>query len=247
MRKYAWRPDVPDIRDHTFRIDAPLTVARPSSINLSTAMSPVEDQGQLGSCTGNAVAGALEYLENKNQVKKFFDVSRLWLYYQARVLENTVKEDAGAMLRDVVKAAASVGYCTESKWPYDVTKFAKKPGFFATLDASKHKIVEYTRCLTLDDCLTSLAAGYPVAFGFSVYESFESREVATSGIANLPNQNERLLGGHAVLMVGYDDATQRVLVRNSWGPDWGQKGYFTMPYEYLTNRNLSDDFWSIRK
>jgi len=243
-RKYAWKPDLPDQRDHTFKVMAP--VARPSAIDLRPTMSPVEDQGQLGSCTGNATAGALEYLENKNKTA-FFDVSRLWLYYQARVIEDTVKEDAGAMLRDVVKAAATVGYCTEKKWPYNVAKFAKKPTVTATKDAAKRMIAEYMRCVTLDNCLDSLALGFPVVFGFSVYESFESAEVAKTGVVPMPAKTEALLGGHAVLMVGYNDAEQRIIVRNSWGTGWGQQGYFTMPYGYIIDRNLSDDFWSIRK
>jgi len=84
-------------------------------------------------------------------------------------------------------------------------------------------------------------------FGFSVYESFESDAVAKSGVLDLPAPGEKQVGGHAVVGVGYDDATKRILVRNSWGPAWGQAGYFTMPYDYVNNRNLSDDFWSIRR
>jgi C1A family cysteine protease len=83
-------------------------------------------------------------------------------------------------------------------------------------------------------------------FGFSVYESFESATVAKSGVLNMPKPGERQVGGHAVCAVGYDDAAKRVLVRNSWGPAWGKKGYFTMPYDYVANRNLSDDFWTVR-
>jgi len=93
---------------------------------------------------------------------------------------------------------------------------------------------------------TCLAEGYPFVFGFTVYRSFESREVAKSGVLDMPQRDEKVMGGHAVMAAGYDDRAKRFLIRNSWGADWGKQGYFTMPYAYLDNRNLSDDFWTIR-
>ena len=92
-----------------------------------------------------------------------------------------------------------------------------------------------------------LAQGYPFVLGFSVYESFESPQVVRTGIAQMPAAGEQLLGGHAVLAVGYDDSAQRFVVRNSWGAGWGMKGYFTLPYAYLLDGNLSDDFWTVRQ
>ncbi len=94
---------------------------------------------------------------------------------------------------------------------------------------------------------TCLADGYPFVFGFTVYESFESATVARTGRANLPKPGEKVLGGHAVMAVGYNDKQKRFIVRNSWGTGWGKKGYFTMPYAYLDDRDLSDDFWTIRR
>jgi len=91
-----------------------------------------------------------------------------------------------------------------------------------------------------------LAAGYPFVFGFTVYESFETQDMAHSGVLQMPQPDEQVLGGHAGLAVGYDDASQRFIVRNSWGTDWGQAGYFTMPYAYLTTRGLASDFWTMR-
>jgi C1A family cysteine protease len=92
-----------------------------------------------------------------------------------------------------------------------------------------------------------MADGFPFVFGFTVYDSFESDQVAKTGILNMPKPDEPEVGGHAVMGVGYDDAKKRLLVRNSWGADWGMKGYFTMPYDYVASRDLSDDFWTIRK
>jgi len=91
-----------------------------------------------------------------------------------------------------------------------------------------------------------LADGFPFVFGFTDYESFESAEVARTGMLQMPKPREGVVGGHAVLAVGYDDKTERFMVRNSWGTSWGKRGYFTMPYSYMLTDNLSDDFWTIR-
>jgi C1A family cysteine protease len=151
------------------------------------------------------------------------------------------------MIRDGIKTLNKQGACSEKKWPYVISKFALKPTPVCYKEALDHQITSYHRILTLDDMRTCLAEGFPFVFGFSVYESFETPDVADTGIVNLPKPDERLLGGHAVLAVGYDEMQKRFIVRNSWGTSWGQKEYFTMPYAYLTNRNLSDDFWTIRK
>lgn len=242
-RVYTWKPDLPDQRDHAFKDVMP---ELPPHVDLRPDMTPVFDQGNLGSCTGNAIAGALEYLESKESTP-FFSVSRLFIYYQERVIERTVKHDDGAMIRDGVKACHKVGYCGEALWPYKISKFAAKPAPAAYKDAHKHKIVEYARAETIDEIRSALALGFPVVIGFSVYDFFESDQMSKTGVLAMPLPSEKLLGGHAVLVVGYDDASRRVIVRNSWGTGWGQKGYFTMPYDYLSNRNLSDDFWVIRK
>ena len=215
-------------------------------IDLRPTCSPVENQGNLGSCTGNALAGAIEFLERKDNVP-FVDASRLFIYYNERALEGTVKSDAGAMIRDGIKTLKKQGVCSEIRWPYIISKFAVKPSAACYKEALKRQITSYHRILTLDEMRTCLAEGFPFVFGFTVYESFESQEVARTGIVQMPQPNERSLGGHAVLAVGYDDEQKRFIVRNSWGTDWGQKGYFTIPYEYLSNRNLADDFWTIRR
>ncbi|MFZ1081298.1 MAG: C1 family peptidase [Candidatus Kryptoniota bacterium] len=243
---YGWLADLPDHRDLLFDQIRPAIAALPPSIDLRPTCPPVENQGQLGSCTANALVGGLEFLELKDSIK-LVDLSRLFIYYDERLIEHTVKSDSGAQIRDGIKTLAKQGVCPEKEWPYNIAKFAVKPTAACYKDALQHKISTYHRILTLNDMRTCLASGFPFVFGFTVYESFESPQVAQTGIVNMPQPGEKVLGGHAVLAVGYDDSQQRFIVRNSWGTTWGQKGYFTIPYAYLSDRNLSDDFWTIRR
>jgi C1A family cysteine protease len=204
----------------------------------------VEDQGALGSCTAQALAGNLEFLDRKID-SLYTDVSRLFIYYNERVLEGTVDYDSGASLRVGIKTLKNDGCCEESLWPYKIAKFDVKPSGKCYLRAKTLCIKSYHRITRLSEMLTCLAEGYPFVFGFTVYESFDSPKVARTGVVQMPKKGEAALGGHAVLAVGYDLAAKRFLVRNSWGTGWGMKGYFTMPFKYL--ETLSADFWTIRK
>jgi C1A family cysteine protease len=243
---YGWMPDLPDHRDYLYGAVRPTPPGLPPRVDLRPYCSKVEDQGTLGSCTANALAGALEFLEIRDKVR-FADLSRLFIYYNERVVEHSVRSDSGAMLRDGIKTLAKQGVCTEKCWPYIISKFAKKPGAGSYKEAGDHQITSYRRILTLDEMRTCLAEGYPFVFGFTAYEGFVSRKVEKTGKLDLPKRKERTIGGHAVMAVGYDDAEKRLIVRNSWGPKWGVKGYFTMPYAYAADRDLSDDFWTIRR
>ncbi|MBP1647152.1 MAG: peptidase [Bacteroidetes bacterium] len=245
-RRYGWIPDLPDQRDYLYRVIHPLPGAFPPAVDLRKLCSAVEEQGRLGSCTANALAGAMEFLERKNRLP-FKDLSRLFIYYNERVLIDTVHVDSGAMLRDGIKTLAKQGVCTEKKWPYIVSRFDRRPPAHCYREAEEYQITSYERILALDEMLACLAEGIPFVFGFSVYESFESAEVARTGVVPMPKPEERVLGGHAVMAVGYDEAEKRFIVRNSWGTEWGAQGYFTMPFAYLADRGLSDDFWTIRR
>lgn len=248
ISRYGWIPDYPDARDHLFAAPHAIMSDLPPKVDLTSGFAPPYDQGQLGSCTGNAIAGAIQFDRRKASQQPDFMPARLFVYYNERVMERTVNTDSGAMIRDGIKSVARQGVCDETTWPYDTTKFTDKPPPAAYKEALKHKVVTYSRLPQITTQLKGcLATGYPFIFGFSVYESFESDAVTTTGVVPMPDlTSEKLLGGHAVVAAGYDDSEQRFLVRNSWGPDWGDHGYFTMPYAYLTDNNLSDDFWTFR-
>jgi C1A family cysteine protease len=244
-RKYGWRKDRFDERDYSYeKISKAITV--PTSVNLTKLCSPIEDQGELGSCTANGIVGALEYLENVEK-KSFADLSRLFLYYNERVIEGTVRQDSGAMIRDGIKSCATQGVCPESDWPYNIAKFKSKPTKKCYTEAVQYEILSYHRINTLNDMINCLAQGFPFVFGCEVYESFESDTVAKTGTVPMPSHSEQLLGGHCMLAVGYNQSTKRFIVRNSWGTGWGNKGYCTMPFAYLGNTSLTQDNWTIRK
>ena len=243
IRKYGWIPDVPDQRDFLYAAIKPAK-RRFLDVDLRKYCSSIEDQGNLGSCTAQALAGNIEFLDNKPD-SRYIDTSRLFIYYNERVLEDTIEYDSGSSLRDGIKTLKNDGACEERLWPYTIKKFAKKPPLACYRNAKTHRISSYYRVHTIEEMLTCLNEGYPFVFGFSVYESFESAEVSRTGVVSMPAKGERVIGGHAVMAVGFFQKEKRFLVRNSWGRDWGMEGYFTMPFEYLTK--LSADFWTIRK
>jgi C1A family cysteine protease len=242
--RYGWIRDLPDQRDYVYSIEKPRRM--PTAVDLRKGCSSVEDQGNLGSCTAQALVGALEFLEKKDGVT-FEDFSRLFIYYNERVMQHTVESDSGATLRNGIKTLKKQGVCSEKIWPYKIKKFKTKPGKKSYKDALNHTISTYRRITSTNDMKGCLASGFPFVFGFSVYESFESEAVNRTGIVPMPAAGERVLGGHAVMAVGYDEGPKRFLIRNSWGSEWGMGGYFTMPYQYLANPNLAADFWTISR
>lgn len=246
IQGYGWLPDLPDQRDFMYAAPAPFQANIPPSVDLTPQCPPVYDQGQLGSCTANAIAGAIQFDQMKQKLKPFV-ASRLFIYYNERVMEGTVASDSGAQIRDGIKSVATLGAPPESDWPYDIAKFSQKPPAIAFSDGKKDLVTLYQRLIqdlaTMKGCL---ASGFPFVFGFTVYSEFEGAKVAKTGIVPMPTAAEKPIGGHAVLAVGYDDASRMFFVRNSWGPDWGLKGYFRIPYAYLTDPKLASDFWTIR-
>lgn len=243
---YGWVPDFPDQRDFSYAAPAPVLKKLPAKVDLTKICPLVYDQGQLGSCTANAIGGAFQF-ELIKQKAEVFMPSRLFIYYNERVIEHSVNNDNGAMIRDGIKSVNKQGVCPENIWPYNINKFASKPSPACYREALNYQVLSYHRVIrSLSQMKGCLASGYPFVFGFTVYESFEGDKVAKTGILNMPGKTEKTVGGHAVMAAGYDDSKKRFIVRNSWGTSWGLKGYFTIPYDYLLNENLSDDFWTIR-
>jgi C1A family cysteine protease len=241
MRTYGHIKDAIDFRDLKHP-NKPLFTKLPAAIDLRSKCSPVVDQGQLGSCTANAIASGLrEYLE-LSATGKSESLSRLFLYYYERVLEGTVNYDAGAQIRDGMKVLQKQGVCPESEAPYNIVEFKKTPSVTAQVDAAKHRISEYHRVTCLSALKTALAQGKPVVVGFYVFESFEGDVAARTGVIPMPKRGERRLGGHAVLAVGYSDPHGWVIIRNSWGTGWGDQGYCYMPYPVF--RKLVNDMWT---
>ena len=240
---YGWLPDIPDRRDFLYSAIRPV-IRLPKKVDLSSFCSRVEDQGNLGSCTAQALSGSLEFLDKKTD-GAYTDVSRLFVYYNERLLMGSVEYDSGASLRVGIKTLRNHGACGETLWPYVITRFARKPAAKCYTEAKSHRIVSYHRISGLREMLACLAEGYPFVFGFTVYESFQAASVARTGVVAMPGKGEKTLGGHAVMAVGYDRTAGRFFVRNSWGAKWGKKGYGTMPFEYL--ETLAADFWTIRK
>jgi len=248
VQRFGWVPDIPDPRDFLYAAPVEMLRKLPEKVDLRPACPQVYDQLQVGSCTGNAIAGAFEFEQKKAQLQEFVP-SRLFIYYNERAIEGTTNQDSGARIRDGIKSVAKLGVCPETDWPYseNMSVVTEKPSQTAFDDALPNHLTSYHRIThNLNQMKGCLAEGYPFVFGFTVYASFESPQVAKTGVVPMPASDEEQVGGHAVVAVGYDDQQQRFIVRNSWGPDWGMKGYFTMPYAYLTDANYSDDFWTIR-
>lgn len=244
VKRYGWKPDHPDQRDVFFSAPPKVIKALPPNFDMRAEMPPVFNQGNLGSCTANAACALVWYLG----IKEGHDIvvpSRLFEYYNTRLLEGTTRQDSGASIRDAIKAMTRWGFCPESDWPYNIAAFAKKPPQAAYKDATKNIVRQYHAVPKAGSQIkAALSQGNPVDFGFTVYQSFEGNAVASTGIVPMPLPSEQVLGGHSVLIVGYDDANSWYIVRNSWGEEWGDKGYCYMPYQFIEGRNASD-FWTI--
>jgi C1A family cysteine protease len=219
-------------------------LALPSDVDLRPDMPPVYDQGQLGACTGNGIAAAVDY-SRKVDGMSLLTPSRLFIYYNERAIEGTVSEDAGAEIRDGITTLTKWGVCSEAEWPYQPAHFRSKPAAQCYADAKKNVIESYQRVpQTKDSFQAALFNKRPVIIGFTCYESLENDAVERTGDVPLPGDNEKAIGGHCVLASGYR-ADGKIRFRNSWGTTWGDGGYGTLPWDYVLDPNLASDFWFI--
>lgn len=271
----GWLPDYPDFRDYTVEeeavksmlseagADMPAQAKLPSSVDLRPWFSPIEDQGSIGSCTANAGVGMLEYFERRAH-GKHIDGSRLFLYKVTRGLLHWTG-DTGAFLRTTMGAMVLFGIPPEEYWPYVTEDYEKEPTGFCYAFAQNYQAISYYRldppgtpaAKLLSQIKTNLAAGLPSMFGFTVYSSISQAD--KTGKIPFPTKGEKIVGGHAVVAVGYDDSikikstvsgatetTGALMIRNSWGTGWGMDGYGWLPYEFV-NKGLATDWWSLIK
>ena len=272
-QSFGWLKDQPDSRDYTVqtvsetlaKIAPSQTGGRtsfPAQIDLRQWCSPVSDQGRLGSCTAQAAAGLVEYFENR-AYSKYTPVSRLFIYKATRNLLK-LRGDTGASLRASMGALTLCGAPPETYWPYVINQFDVEPSAFVYALAENYQSTVYYRIDPLgvtganlvDQIKSQLRSNLPMIFGFTVFRSY-SQTNSNGGAFPYPTRNDSVLGGHAVVAVGYDDAkvinntnsgglptTGAFLIRNSWGTSWGDRGYGWLPYQYAAD-GLASDWWSL--
>ena len=243
QKRYGTHPDIPDHRDHYFKPSKKLKI--PEAVDLRPHCPPVYNQHKLNSCSANALAGVVWYemLRNDPQATS---PSRLFIYYNERARERKVSGNVPVSLRDGYKTLSTQGVCPEEMWPYVYARFTDKPRAHCYHVAKSQRVSAYARIhRSVESMRAVLASGHPFTVGISVHESFEENRMKHTGRGYLPKRGERLLGGHAVAVVGYHDESQRFLLRNSWGKKWGLEGYFTLPYDYLLHEALAWDFWMM--
>ncbi len=214
-------------------------------LDLRKWCSPIENQYSAGSCVGNGVVGALEFLQIRNGME-YTDLSRLFVYYNARLQTQDTDKDDGTYIRLAFSTLTTLGTCSEKVWPYDLDNLFVRPSWAAYRDAYPHKITSYYRITEtdgqglIDAIKRALNAQHPVVFGMKVDSDFLN--VDYRGIIDMPKSGRRDLGGHCMMIVGYDDNVQRWIVRNSWGTNWGDNGYCYIPYACLDACD-ANDFW----
>jgi C1A family cysteine protease len=245
-KKYGWKSDKVDLRDHYHSFTQKNEYE--SIIDLRTICPKIYNQGKLGSCTANGIAFSYHFDEYKQNNSDIFIPSRLFIYYNEREMEGSTYSDSGAEIRDGIKSISKQGVCNETEWKYDITKFTERPDEECYKNALSHKAIKYKRVRqNLNDIKSCLSTGLPIVFGFIVYESFESDSVTNTGIVPMPKPTENELGGHCVVIVGYNEEKQQFIVRNSWGEQWGDNGYCYFPYNFILNEKLCSDFWTLQK
>jgi len=242
--RYGCNKDKEDTRD--FQYTPPKDITLEHKFTLCEKMPPILNQGKLGSCTANGICNAIRYCEMVEGIDSCKPRSRLFIYYNERDMEGNVNEDLGAQIRDGMKSINTQGACYEETWPYDITQFCEKPTPSCYKEGKEHRAIKYER-ITQDitHIKHAIQSGFPVVFGFVVFESMERKTVTMSGIIPYPGEGSKQIGGHCVVCCGWDDSRKLFTIMNSWGTKWGNKGYGYLSYDYLSNPDLANDFWKI--
>jgi len=240
----GYRPEKQNSKDKKYSASRDRQL--PPNVDLRSYMTPVENQGNSNSCTANAMAGAYEYLTNRI-LGQSADVSRLFIYYNARELDGDCSQDQGTYLKSCVKVLRKQGACSENTWSFNLDQILEQPPKQAYAEAANFRVEDAARVeIDLHTMQSCLAEGYPFAFGLQLFSSFQ--QAGSTGLVPMPDpDNEKHDGGHAMLCVGYSDVDQVFIVRNSWGTDWGEQGYCYIPYDYMTKPDLIHDCWTIRQ
>ena len=238
--KFNIKPSLPDDRDYIYKSDS--TEVLRESVDLREWDTIIESQDSLGSCAANAITNAYELCVNRMYPEYFTHLSRLFVYYNTRLEYGILEEDEGMFLRDGMKSLSKYGVCSEELWTYDTTKFNTVPSKEAYEDAKKRKILKYQKLISIYYITEVLNRNKPVVFGMNIYNSFMNLNERISTV-NFPSRKENSLGGHAMCMVGYDLEKRLFLAKNSFGSDWGDKGYCWIPFDYI--RQEGYDIWTF--
>ena len=243
MSRFPLKSSPRDDRDWIYQ---PLKSEPRSQVDLREWASAVDNQLDLGSCASDAMANAYELQVRRQAPENFVELSRLFVYYNAREIDNSINQDSGAYLRDVIKAVRDHGICSEALWPYNVENFAVRPSDKSFEDARSRSLRNYQRLDTVQDMIPALDQERPVIFGMEIYDSFMSVN-AENPVVPMPGPNEQGHGGHAMCMVGYRLPEQQFLAKNSFGTAWGDRGYCWIPFEYLEQHGYDRwvfDIWN---
>ena len=250
VRYYGAKPDKPDDRDFRKKYKQH-EIPSDLNVDLSVYVDHVYNQGDLGSCTANALCAAygLDLVKQSQTTTggfSYFNPSRLFLYYNTRKREGNQSKDSGASIREALKAMNCKGVCKESDWPYDISKFKEKPPRSCYKAAAGNTLCKYERLdQDIDQFRACLKDNCPFVFGFKVYKSFIDSKNGYMPMPSAQELHQTPDGQHAVVAVGYDDSRRSFKVLNSWGSTWGDNGYFYMPYEFISNSSFCFDFWKI--
>jgi C1A family cysteine protease len=244
IKSFGWVPDSKDERDRKYTLKSAVNLL--SKVDFRDRFPRVWNQGSLGSCTAHAVGAACLYQDIYDEDSPITVPSLLYIYYMTRALEGTIGIDAGATIRNTVKAVVKFGYPIDDLWPYKISDFRKRPDDNVIRSAAREKVSSYERIdRDLSHIQEVLSHGDPIVFGFTVYESVYGQDVEKTGVIPIPKKKEKVIGGHAVLACGYDDERQALIIRNSWGKEWGEAGYGYLPYHFVENAKHSGDFWTV--